>query len=114
VRRSGAKKSAGNRPWDGPALKINKRALPTLSVIANTIGVKVLTTVFGMGTGVSPSPRHPQFFAGSEIKSGGRRSDLLCTLRDRTLNRAQNAFLFKNHCLAAARHQRAHLLFVLA
>jgi len=38
----------------------------------------------------------------------------LCRLRDRTLNRAQNAFLFKNHCLAAARHQRAHLLFVLA
>ena len=32
-----------------------ERAQPTLSVIANTIGVKRFTTVFGMGTGVAPS-----------------------------------------------------------
>ena len=48
------KKTAGR--LDQRSSNNNKRALPTLSVVPNTIGVKSLTTVFGMGTGVTSSP----------------------------------------------------------
>jgi hypothetical protein len=46
-------------------VQIKKRALPTLSVEANTIGVKSLTTVFGMGTGLASSLWAPANLANS-------------------------------------------------
>ena len=53
INRRRSKKNAG-RAFASAGV-IHKRALPTLSVVANTIGVKSLTTVFGMGTGVTSS-----------------------------------------------------------